>query len=70
MEDVAQAGRGTFSQVFDDESVNVINGKVISALKKCIEPALETCSIKYGDNRTGEVYHKEELNAIFRNQLF
>ena len=66
----AKAGRGTFSLVYDDETGSALNGKVISALKKCIEPALETCSITYGNSETGEVFHQEELNAIFRNQLF
>jgi len=42
--------------------VSALNGKVISALKKCLEPALENCSISWGS----EI---RELNTVFRNQL-
>lgn len=39
-----------------------MNGKVISALKKCLEPALEYCSISWGEE-------KKDLETVFRNQL-
>ena len=62
LQKTADAGRGTFSLIEDYESGRVLNGKVISALKRCLEPALEKCSLTWGD----EVV---ELNTVFRNQL-
>ena len=60
LQKTARAGRGTFSLVEDYESVSALNGKVISALKKCLEPALEYCSISWGD----EI---RDLDTVFRN---
>ena len=44
----AKAGRGTYSQIRDGESESVLNGQVISALQKALDPALEHCSLDWG----------------------
>jgi hypothetical protein len=44
----------------DYESGSVLNGKVIAALKKCIEPALEHCTISWGSET-------KQLDTVFRN---
>ena len=62
LEKTADAGRGTFSLIEDYESGSVMNGKVIAALKKSLEPALEYCSISFGEET-------RELSTVFRNQL-
>ena len=62
LEKTANAGRGSFSLIEDYESGSVMNGKVIAALKKSLEPALEHCSISYGEET-------KELSTVFRNQL-
>ena len=62
LERTAHAGRGSFSLIEDQESGSVMNGKVIAALKKSLEPALEYCSISWGEET-------KELDTVFRNQL-
>jgi len=62
LERTAYAGRGSFSLIEDYESGSAMNGKVIASLKKSMEPALEHCSISWGDET-------KELDTVFRNQL-
>lgn len=40
----------------------MLNSKIILALQRCLQPALEGCSIKIGER-------EENLKAIFRNQV-
>ena len=40
----------------------MLNSKVILALQRCLQPALEGCSITIGEN-------EENLKTIFRNQV-
>ena len=58
----AEVGRGTCSLIQDRESESVLNGKVITALQKALDPALEHCSISWGSET-------KNLNTVFRNQL-
>ena len=58
----AKEGRGTYSQIGDGESDSVLNGKVITALQKALEPALEHCSISWGTQ-------VKNLDTVFRNEL-
>ena len=68
---MAKEGRGTYSYIGDNESDSVLNGKVISALKKALELALEHCSISW---ITSHLYPRgrgivKQLDTIFRNEL-
>jgi hypothetical protein len=42
VKEVAKAGRGSYSFV-DEKSGNELKGKVISALRKAVEPSLKGC---------------------------
>ena len=64
----AKEGRGSCSLIKDDESESFLNGKIISALQKALEPALEHCTLSWELNG-GLHLPKTELNTIFRNQL-
>ena len=44
VKEVARAGRGSYSFVSEDDN---LKAKVISALKKAIEPSLHGCQIKW-----------------------
>ena len=46
LESMAKTGRGSCSLIKDDEGQNVLGGKVIQALFKSLEPALEKCSLE------------------------
>ena len=60
LQKTADAGRGTFSLIEDFEGGSVLNAKVIAALSKCMEPALEYCSISWGDET-------KDIDTVFRN---
>lgn len=46
VKEVAKAGRGSYSFV-DEKSESVLKGKVISALRKAVEPSLKGCKFTY-----------------------
>ena len=62
LENMAKVGRGSCSLIKDDEGQNVLGGKVIQALFKSLEPALEKCSLEINQQ-------KIDKETIFRGQL-
>ena len=60
LEKMAERGRGTCSIIRDNEDERVLNSKVITALDKALEPALELCNIIWNTQNI-------QLNTIFRN---
>ena len=62
LESMAKTGRGSCSLIKDDEGQNVLGGKVIQALFKSLEPALEKCSLEINNQYI-------EKETIFRGQL-
>ena len=48
LQKTADAGRGTFTLVEDQETMSSLYRKVTTTVKKCLEPALEDCSIIWG----------------------
>lgn len=62
---VAKAGRGSYS--FVEEGMN-LKTKVITALKKAIEPSLQDCSIQWSIP-LNQVSTGLQLGEIFRNEL-
>lgn len=63
-EKVARAGRGSSS--FVSNANDNLNGKVIKALRRAIEPSLKDCSVTW--NISG-VSHKVDLGEAFRNHM-
>ena len=59
LESMAKTGRGSCSLIKDDEGQSVLGGKVIQALLKSLEPALEHCTLKVG-------HALREMDTIFR----
>ena len=47
LEKMAEEGRGRCSIIQDNEGEGALNAKVINALDKALEPALEKCSITW-----------------------
>ena len=66
VKEVAKAGRGTFS--FVDEKSDNLKGKVISALKKAVEPSLKNCKFNYGANLLSSP-DQGDVGEAFRNEL-
>lgn len=68
--EAAKAGRGSYS--FIEESHN-IRGKVISALKKAVEPSLRNCSFNYQGGKQFTVNlaspNDNNIGEAFRNQM-
>ena len=62
LESMAKTGRGSCSLIKDDEGQSVLGGKVIQALHKSLEPALEHCTLQVG-------HALREMDTIFRGQL-
>ena len=60
LQKTAVAGRGSFNLIEDGAGGSVLNKKVIAALQKALEPALEKCSIHWGSE-------KVDLGTVFRN---
>ena len=58
--EMAKAGRGSSSFVFNNSSE--LNGLIVTALSKAMQPSLKNCSFSW-NNET-----KETLNEVFRNQ--
>jgi hypothetical protein len=50
VKEVAKAGRGSYS--FVDEKSDNLKGKVISALRKAVEPSLKACSFAFNSKLT------------------
>ena len=60
VKETAHAGRGSYSIVSDKNENNELNGLVINALKKAIEPSLKECRIWLGNDNT-------ILHEVYRN---
>ena len=60
---VAKSGRGSSSIVLDEDFAGLLNAKVVSAVQKALEPALQRCTIKWVGQDT------QSLESIWRNQL-
>ena len=48
LEKMAEKGKGSCSIIADNEGESALNAKVITALGKALEPALEHCSLIWG----------------------
>ena len=48
LEKMAEKGKGSGSIIADNEGESALNAKVITALGKALEPALEHCSLIWG----------------------
>ena len=59
---MAKMGRGSCSLVGD--SVDNLNGMVVTALARASEPSLKGCKFTFGNNKN------EDIGEVFRNQLF
>ena len=66
VKEVAKAGRGTYS--FVDEKSDNLKGKVISALKKAVEPSLKNCKFTYGSHNLASP-DVASCGEAFRNEL-
>ena len=58
---VAQAGRGSYSMILNDNQGSELNSKVITALAQAFEPSLKGCKLVFGGQ-------EEQLNEVFRNE--
>jgi hypothetical protein len=63
---VAKAGRGSYS--FVEESDN-LKGKVISALRKAVEPSLKACKFTFNTANLLESPENGVVGEAFRNDL-
>ena len=65
VKETAHAGRGSYS-IVSDKNVNELNGLVINALKKAIEPSLKECRIWLGNDNSilHEVYRNQTVSKI------
>ena len=60
IKETAHAGRGSYN-IVSDKNANELNGLVINALKRAIEPSLKECQIWLGEDNS-------YLHEVFRNQ--
>jgi len=65
---MAEAGRGSSSFVYDNSSE--LNGLVVTALSKAMQPSLKNCTFTWTDSTQDEKTQvtPEQLNEVFRNQ--
>ena len=68
VKEVAKAGRGSYS--FVQESSDNLKGKVISALRKAVEPSLKGCSFLYSSKNTVlAAPDNGQIGEAFRNDI-
>lgn len=67
VKEVAKAGRGSYS--FVDEKSENLKGKVISALRKAVEPSLKNCRFTYNASSIIESPFAGLVGEAFRNDL-
>ena len=61
LEATAKSGRGTCNLIADGDHESVLNSKVIHALENSMDPALEGCTLQFGQGI------QADLGTIFRN---
>jgi hypothetical protein len=67
VKEVAKAGRGSYS--FVDEASENLKGKVISALRKAVEPSLQGCKFTYSSPCQIESPASGHIGEAFRNDM-